>query len=137
MSQWPFCIMNRSWIGLVLAQDVIAHFSLRRDLITCRPPRSHRPFCKSNNRGRFSENLIFRQTAINVLGLWRHNSFVWPDHEVPGCSRTWDDIFYKFPKMFLLTNCWRFENTPFIGLEMSHRRVVQLKNVRTSWPRLE
>ena len=49
---------------VVLAQDVVAHFSLHRDLITCRPPRSHRPFRKSNNRGRFSKNLIFRQTAI-------------------------------------------------------------------------
>ena len=52
---------------LLLAQDVVAQFSLRRDLITCRPPHSHRPFRKSNNRGRFSENLIFRQTVITRL----------------------------------------------------------------------
>ena len=40
---------------------------------------------------------------------------MWPDHEVPGCARCFPGSFYKFPKTFLLTDCWRFENTPSIG----------------------
>ena len=58
-------------------------------------PRSHRSFRKSNNRGGFSENLIFRQTAItrplisiilimeiNALDVLRTTTSWWDFHLV-------------------------------------------------------
>ena len=115
-----FTFMSRTPGYLVLAQDVVANFSLRRDLITCTAALAS---SLSQIEPDFSTNR-YHSTQHNVLGL--SSRVTWHSYcdvitlscgltiKYPGVPAVSPGSFYKFPKTFLLTDCWRFENTPSI-----------------------